>query len=312
MIDVRFQAGFKKVNEQLREESNKQRSVVERRDYLSKLGKFLHINANKDNYQFLKGKGVVAVDGSFKSLGERMPYMIFAINALAFNSQGGIPSREVEVSSGLDCEAHDEIEYEKFTQEQRRKMAKKEVIVATQQLNLGAGLTMFDGGFWRFEKEAEVEWAFFKQETLNKNVPCVGVIEDIGSYDIYELVNHHCEMSEPLPFMMDVDYMNGVLDVGEVFMITVPYRSNYRRCYARFSTDPKPVAFEFLKEHDEYVVSILELAKSLTNQNGRGIPILIDIVDKKVKITNEQMDMLSGMIDKDHIHKYFTPKRSLR
>ena len=58
---------------------------------------------------------------------------------------------------------------------------------------------------------------------------------------------------------------------------------------------------------------VLKTIIKLTPKDSRGIPIILDIVDKKVKITDElKQRVLVKELDKDVYDRYFNEVRNFR
>lgn len=288
----------------------------ELREQLMQIGSFFFVPKMENNLigYMSKGKGLVGVDGSYMTIGNTFPQQIFMAQALAKCTQ---PAEEEMLETYLETgfnfvESGEKNPAETFLIKQREKVTAMEVKAARRALDYhDPFITMFDGGFWRLSKEAPVEWEDFRATTLEKETLCVGIIEDIGSYDLYNKLNETSK--EEIQFLLDSDLLFNLLDVGEVFLLKNLYMDKFVRAFARFSNDPQPIACDFLPEQRLSIKQMLSLVATLTPVEGRGIPLWIDIVDKEVKLTEDITKMLiETQIDTTYVERYFTGKRNRR
>lgn len=303
---------FKELNMQMSDYDKRRTSPQDVRTQLSRHGVFKKVRkmSPEEIGAMVEGKGVVGVDGSYTTYGNTFPHIIFLAQALAKCTTAGSMDgmKETEIETGLTAMKEDEsITSETFLQTMRQRVTGMEVTAATKALvQYEPFITMFDGGFWRLNKEATEQWENFKRLTLQKRALAVGVIEDVGSFDLHLLLDSK-------EFYPDSDLLFGVLEIGEVYIPNAPYREQFKRAFARFSSDPLPIACDFLPEQSESIEGILQLVYTLTPEQGRGIPLWIDIVDKEVKLTHESTDMLvEAYIDPVYKERFYTGKRNRR
>lgn len=285
------------------------------RTELEKVGFFLKVN-KMDQFEidlFSKDKPLVGIDGSYVVVGKNPPYTLLLGQALAKSTKaldGDNGILKADVFTELTNNENSEFQGLNFASE----VTKLEVTVANESFfKYNPFLIMFDGGFWRLEKEAELLWDSFKKMTLSNSLPIVGVIEDIGSYEFWDLKINN-EINIPENIMLDSVLLFNVLDIGEIFVFnTKLFRNKYIKTFARFSEDPLPIACDFLLEQKNIVIDTLRFIYSITPSSGRGIPLWIDIVDNEVKITKEMTDLLiENCLDYTVVEKYFTGKRNKR
>lgn len=312
MIHDNLKEKFKELNSQMSDYNKRRMSPNEVRTQLSRHGDFKKVNkmSPQEIGSMVQGKGVVGVDGSYTTYGNTFPHIIFLAQALAKSTTAGSTEgmKETDVETGLTAMTDDEsITSDTFIQTMRQRVTGMEVTAATKALiEYEPFITMFDGGFWRLHKEAPEQWDVFKRLTLQKKSLAVGVIEDVGSFDLHLLLDNK-------DFYPDSDILFGVLEEGEVYIPHAPYREKFKRAFARFSADPLPIACDFLPEQSESSENMLRLVYSLTPEQGRGIPIWIDIVDKEVKLTREATDMLvEAYVDPVFKERFYTGKRNRR
>lgn len=304
-------------NQYLNERETRRPVQPQLRELLSSIGTFYQLNRMSPDEvgTFSQGRGIVGVDGSYTVYGNTFPHVIFLGQALAKctndNATDGVKATYLD--TGLTyLEAGNPDPAETFLPVQRNRVTQMEVEVATQALQLHKPfITMFDGGFWRLSQEAENQWEQFQTETLAQETLCVGVIEDAGSYDMYNELNELHQLD--MPFFPDSDLLFGLLQVGEVFVLNSHYRDKFKRAFARFSNDPLPIACDFLPEQSEGIQDMLRLVYTLTSKEGRGIPFWIDIVDNEVKLKEDAAEMMiDSHIDAVYKERYFTGKRNRR
>lgn len=313
MFNQQMKDKLKEFNDYLGDRDKERPEKAHLREKLSTLGRFVKINKLTPSQiaELTVGQGIVGVDGSYTTFGNTYPHIIFLGQALAKCTSDketqGVKQTYLETGITYLEKEDSEEAADIFLQNQRRKVTQMEVEVAHEALQThNPFITMFDGGFWRLSKEAGEQWEAFREETLERNTLAVGVIEDSGSYDMWLPLGYKF-------FTPDSDILFGLLDIGEVFILNDLYREKFIHAFARFSSDPLPIACDFLPEQQEHILDILNLVYSLTPQNGRGIPLWIDIVDSEVKLTHESTEMLiDACLDPVYKQRFFTGKRNRR
>ena len=296
------------LNEKLIERERKIPHSTVLRKKLKEHGDFIHISqmSKTEILDFSKSKGLMGVDGSYMTMGETFPNILFLAQAIAKSTNAPKETvRNVDIFSGLlDGGEEDINEYSK-------KVAEMEVQVALQGLEKFNPFAVFlDGGFWRLTKNCTNKgknlWNKFSKLCIEGNHLLVGVIEDVGSYEL-------CDKIELETVFHDRDLMFGILGIGEVYFLKEPYKGDFLKVFARFSKDPMSIACDFLPQQKDSVLNMLKFIYSLTPINERGIPLWCDIVDKEVKITKEMAcSIVSSYIDPVLQEKILTGKRNRR
>ena len=83
--------------------------------------------------------------------------------------------------------------------------------------------------------------------------------------------------------------------------------------FARTSTKPYVIGVDISTEQKDFMKDVLKTIIKLTPKDSRGIPIILDIVDKKVKITDElKQRVLVKELDKDVYDRFFNEVRNFR
>lgn len=281
---------------------------------LSNLGEFhkLETLSSREMEYLSDGRGIVGIDGSYTTYGNTHPHVLFLAQALAkcTDAKNDEGVKQSDIFTGFDVDNINSPDANTdFMRKASMRVTQMEVEVATEALTkYNPFITMFDGGFWRLDKDAEKQWERFVNETLDKDILAVGVIEDAGSYDL-----HDKDMLNLDFFIPDSDILFNLLEVGEVFVIKQLYRDKFKRAFARFSKDPLPIACDFLPEQENSILDMLRLTYTLTPNDGRGIPLWIDIVDNEVKLTREATEsIVNAYIDPKLKERLFTGKRNRR
>ena len=76
---------------------------------------------------------------------------------------------------------------------------------------------------------------------------------------------------------------------------------------------PYAIGVDISTEQTDFMKDVLKTIIKLTPKDSRGIPIILDIVDKKVKITDElKQRVLVKELDKDVYDRYFNEVRNFR
>lgn len=301
------------------------------RDKLSEIGTFKKIErlTGEELEHLSNGKGAVGVDGSCITFGTSMLNQMFICQALAkcTNAESGDDGLfETDILTPLSngFTTHSDMETSALFSRQMAVMENTAALKAIAKYN--PFTVLFDGGFWRLSEASRKMksniWSSFKQQALANNVIPVGVIEDVGTFNLADLIRLENEKGVPLK-IMDSELLFNVLEVDEVLILKEPYSpallfeeeegEKYMKVFARFSQDPLPIACDFLSEQTEVIEQMLRFLYTITPKNGRGIPYWIDIVDQEVKITRQGAQALvDTFLQADVKEKMFNGKRNKR
>ncbi|RDV83249.1 DNA double-strand break repair nuclease NurA [Ammonifex thiophilus] len=268
----------------------KRPSPSELRSRLGALGRFYRVDPLHPQ------RRVVAVDGSLGTVGAHYPYFLVLMQAAAFalpRLEPPLVEHEVfspldpEVARALEEQGRDEEGWSDHLAEQQIKarMSALELRVALRVAELLPGaLVMLDGGFVHLRDRAEELFQELRRQALDRGVLLVGVIEEITS----------CRLGKSLAFtgpaLHDREVLYGCLAPGEVFELEA--RKPFLRVFARFGHHPQPVAFDLLPEQEEFLPEILGILRALTPADGRGIPSLIDLADRHVRLSRTEVERL--------------------
>ncbi|MGO0123064.1 DNA double-strand break repair nuclease NurA [Desulfothermobacter acidiphilus] len=251
----------------------------------------------------LLAEQLVAVDGSLGTVGSRHPYTLTLLRAAAFALPPfSSPVSAYEVFSPLwepefagGSEQEDSL-VNASEQKVRELMTSLELEVALQALAASrVKLLLLDGGFVPFRERAENLFQRLRQKALDQGTFLVGVIEEVASRRLAEVVSDLWLGPPP----HDREILYGCLGVGEALILPEKDkrgRVSLVRAFARFAAHPQPVAFNFLPEQAEEVPLLLAHLRALTPADGRGIPCPIDLADREVRLQQLEVERLVAAV----------------
>ena len=254
--------------------------------------------------------GLWAVDGSLNRIGALYPHYISVIDALVISTKDNYEKRLTTVYSPIEDRIREEDEFS-FEQEiyVKKEMARLEVRVCIEALKERKPKMIFmDGGFIRYIISCEDDFNELRKICIDEGIILVGVIEEIKTATISEGVKFEA---------YDKEILYSLLDYKEAMIIrdacNKKAESGIVSAFARTSMKPNAIGVDICKEQRDYMHMVLETILKLTPKNSRGIPLILDIVDKKVKITEEMKeDVLVKELDKDIYDRYFNEVRNFR
>ena len=254
--------------------------------------------------------GLWAVDGSLNRIGALYPHYISVIDALVISTKDNYEKRLTTVYSPIEDRIREEDEFS-FEQEVyiKKEMARLEVRVCIEALKERKPKMIFmDGGFIRYIISCEDDFNELRKICVDEGIILVGVIEEIKTATISEAIKFEA---------YDKEILYSLLDYKEAMIIrdacNKKAESGIVSAFARTSMKPNAIGVDICKEQRDYMHMVLETILKLAPKNSRGIPLILDIVDKKVKITEEMKeDVLVKELDKDIYDRYFNEVRNLR
>lgn len=320
------------INRHLRlKQSSKMRREELRRLLAQKIGTFVNAEyRDQSALNLCKDNGLIGVDGSLMSMGTNYPYEITVFRSYCKCTKKNEGEKDLISDSRVFCPLYDkdkdmlqrmiENSQGSLTQETAAHKFKKDTLASLELSVAIRGIKQFksrvilmDGGFYRFIISAPRLWEEFKQLCLNTNTLVAGVVEEVGTHSLSEL------MQNQLPDFMHRDYdremLFGVLNTGEYLKIhpSINIKNGFYTCFARFSNHPQPIAIDLLNEQLAYIQDIMNLIACLTPSNSRGIPLWIDIIDREVRITKREMEILiDSVFDSDTKEIYFMANEQRR
>ncbi len=250
----------------------------------------------------LPSKPVIAVDGSYQTVGAAYPYFVTLIQAVALHmSSQQRPIVEHRIFSPLFPEERVEIERRVSDQQSaeiaagnriRELMAETELAAACRAAAEHDGpLILLDGGFVHFKARAGNLFGALMHRTEKSGGLAVGVIEEVSSRLLSTAVAGLWG-DAVLPYDREILY--GLLEVGEAFVLfpKLCKEPAVGSVFTRFAGHPQPAAFDFPADRKENILETLGALRALTPLDGRGIPAPIDIVDRYVRLTAAEVERL--------------------
>jgi hypothetical protein len=288
------------------------------------LGRFCRLShfSQQEAREWAGGREVAAVDGSVNYLGALFPYILCIFRALA-RTTGGDRTAVTEVFSPLlphhyreltDLSREQDLDNELAVNiVKERKLVAFELQVAMETVvRKSPRLVIFDGGFVRYERHAPEAWSRYRQLALEKEIFSVGLIEEAGSFGLGRELNL-AHYGNPV---FDRELLLGLMEPGECFLVDFERyvkKPAFYTAFARLSRNPQAVAFDFFKEQARYASGVLNYLYTITPAGGRGVPLLLDIVDAEARISDREMDLLlEAYLDVEVRERFFAANRLRR
>jgi hypothetical protein len=277
------------------------------------------------------GRPLVGVDGSVIGYGSGFPHSLYLFRALAASTFSSLddsitkvdifypasPAHRREIEQRLEETATEgreitpEMAVSQIVRERLARLEIEAAIAALKEYN--PFLLLLDGGFLRYRELAPGEWEEYRKLSLAKEGFSVGVIEEIGTFDLAR--DLLAEKGLTPGYSSDREVLFGVFEPGEWLQVypKVRYKKGYYTCFARPGGHPQAVAYDFFPEHREGVEKIMGLLFSLIPQGGRGIPWWLDQIDRAVRISRREVELLADTcLDRLVRERLFIPQRERR
>ncbi len=290
---------FKSFNDRLLDKHKKLKNEVTKEKLLT-LGEFYmsrHLTDEEMN-SFLP-KGIAAVDGSNNSYGGADPNIIHFLRACYIPDMKRDRVEEVRILSPLvDVEVSPKSE-----------LSKLELIAAMKGLEkYDSKALLMDGGLIRYILDAEDEYNELLELVKEKDTLFMGVIEDMKSRSISKALDVDG---------FDRELLFGKLAPGEAFFLhdelNLKKESSISTIYLRPGNDPMAISIDFPNFLGDKRELITNLVRTLTPDMSRGIPFILDIVDKYAKVTDKDMQyFIKKYISEDVKRLYLDEARQKR
>lgn len=290
---------FKSFNDRLLDKHKKLKNEVTKEKLLT-LGEFYmsrHLTDEEMN-SFLP-KGIAAVDGSNNSYGGADPNIIHFLRACYIPDMKRNRVEEVRILSPLvDVEVSPKSE-----------LSKLELIAAMKGLEkYDSKALLMDGGLIRYILDAEDEYNELLELVKERDTLFMGVIEDMKSRSISKALDVDG---------FDRELLFGKLAPGEAFFLhdelNLKKESSISTIYLRPGNDPMAISIDFPNFLGDKRELITNLVRTLTPDMSRGIPFILDIVDKYAKVTDKDMQyFIKKYISEDVKRLYLDEARQKR
>lgn len=290
---------FKSFNDRLLDKHRKLK-IEATKEKLSTLGEFfMSSHLTDEEMESFLPKGIAAVDGSNNSYGGADPNIIHFLRACYIPDMKREMVEEVRILSPLvDVEVSPKSE-----------LSKLEVIVAKKGLlKYDSKALLMDGGLIRYIADAEDEYKELLQLVKERGTLFMGVIEDMKSRSVAKKLGIDG---------FDRELFFGKLAPGEAFFLydefNLKKESAISTIYLRPGNDPMAISIDFPTFSVDKRELITNLVRTLTPDMSRGIPFILDIVDKYAKVTDKDMQyFIKKYISEDVKRLYLDEARQKR
>lgn len=249
----------------------------------------------------LANREIAAVDGSVNQTSGEDPHVLYFFQALAKTTSG-----YKAFTSDVYTPLIEQDENETNVHKRKQILAKLELEAALQLLEeRDIAFLLMDGALYHYRIDAPDEWEQLKEKALEKEVLLVGVSEEITTDNLQKI--------EPFSNWRgyDRDVLFGVLAYKEmVYVEKIQQKAGLVSVWCRFSRDPAITGFDMLTEQQSEIKTVARLLLTLTPENGRGVPLFIDIVDREVRLSDDMVEaFIEQYIDVEIRRRLFVKKR---
>ena len=265
-----------------------------------------------DKLKEIKQDGCICVvDGSVNRVGANYPNYVEFFQSMALLSS----DQEPLVKADILCPLVDEFSERDQFQISKEKLCATELAVAIEAVsNHDVKILMMDGTLMRYALEAEDLYNDLVELCHDEGVILVGVVEEISTKIIMNTFN---ENNNNVGMLFDREALFNVLDMNEGFVVE-KYKSrkeeyNIEQAFIRTSKDPCVIAIDIPSQNKDDFDKIISFVLTLSDENTRGVPFLLDLVDKKTRIDNKQAEILAKKyLDTEMYQSIFRSQRSKR
>lgn len=265
-----------------------------------------------DKLKEIKQDGCICVvDGSVNRIGANYPNYVEFFQSMALLSS----DKEPLVKADILCPLVDEFSERDQFQISKEKLCATELAVAIEAVsNHDVKILMMDGTLMRYALEAEDLYNDLVELCYDEGVILVGVVEEISTKII---MNTFHENGKNVGMLFDREALFNVLDMNEGFVVE-KYKSrkeeyNIEQAFIRTSKDPCVIAIDIPSQNKDDFDEIISFVLTLSDENTRGVPFLLDLVDKKTRIDNKQAEILAKKyLDTEMYQSIFRSQRSKR
>lgn len=254
---------------------------------------------------------ICVVDGSVNRIGANYPNYVEFFQSMALLSS----DQEPLVKADILCPLVDEFSERDQFQISKQTLCATELAVAIEAVkNHDVKILMMDGTLMRYSLEAEDLYKDLVDLCDMKGVLLVGVVEEISTKII---MNTFHENGKNVGMLFDREALFNVLDMNEGFVVE-GHKSrkdeyNIEQAFIRTSKDPCVIAIDIPSQNMNDFDEIISFVLTMSDENTRGVPFLLDLVDKKTRIDNKQAEILAKKyLDTEMYQSIFRSQRSKR
>ncbi|MDY7220553.1 DNA double-strand break repair nuclease NurA [Halalkalibacterium halodurans] len=259
--------------------------------------------------RWLDNKQIGAVDGSVNQTKGSPPHVLYLFQALAKTLQG-VETKKTDVYSPLLDSPEDETEPLKWRAHILSKLELKAALDLMDQAELA--ILMMDGALYHYRIDAPEEWEVLRNRALERGTLLVGVSEEITTRNIGSLSPFTTMFKHQTVY--DRDLLFGVLHKREsLYIESIQQKAGLRSVWMRASSSPAITGFDMLEEQAEEMNDVADFLATMTPEDGRGIPLFLDIVDREVRLSDKLVEaMVDQYLETELKERYFSQKREER
>ena len=254
---------------------------------------------------------ICVVDGSVNRIGANYPNYVEFFQSMALLSS----DQEPLVKADILCPLVDEYSERDQFQISKEKLCATELAVAIEAVSHhDIKILMMDGTLMRYSLEAEDLYEDLVKLCDMKGVLLVGVVEEISTKII---MNTFHENGKNVGMLFDREALFNALDMDEGFVVknhkSRKEEYNIEQAFIRTSKDPCVIAIDIPSQNMDDFDEIISFVLTMSDENTRGVPFLLDLVDKKTRIDNKQAEILAKKyLDTEMYQSIFRSQRSKR
>lgn len=279
------------------------------RDQLKCYGSFINLR-KLERDELEKFSKMACIDGSVNRFGSSHPHYIDVYQGLAKVSKSSLADVILsDVYSPLTSNLSDDEEDLK-----KKLLARIEILTGLETLKTyDLDYLLMDGNLIRYTIEDKENFDKLIGQCLEKNVLLAGFIKEPKTNILGELIFKDSQQIK----LYDKDILYGILDEGEGYILDDSYNKKvdqgFSSMFLRTASYPGVTGLEVLEGQRASLYNIANLCYSLTPQMSRGVPLIIDMVDKEVKIDDKLMrEIVLAYLDSDLVERFFRSERSMR
>ncbi|MDU3805296.1 MAG: DNA double-strand break repair nuclease NurA [Finegoldia magna] len=254
---------------------------------------------------------ICVVDGSVNRIGANYPNYVEFFQSMALLSS----DQEPLVKADILCPLVDEFSERDQFQISKEKLCATELAVAIEAVSHhDIKILMMDGTLMRYSLEAEDLYNDLVELCDMKGVLLVGVVEEISTKIIMNTFNKN---DNYVGMLFDREALFNALDMDEGFVVknhkSRKEEYSIEQAFIRTSKDPCVIAIDIPSQNMDDFDEIISFVLTMSDENTRGVPFLLDLVDKKTRIDNKQAEILAKKyLDTEMYQSIFRSQRSKR